>query len=62
MKIDYLLITVYFAVFMIYFNGQILTSFYPTVAEDERGIETSYIGIIFSMFPIGWLVVSLITG
>lgn len=33
-KMDFLLFTVYFGVFLIFFNAEILTSFYPSVAEN----------------------------
>ena len=59
---DILLFAVYLGVFLVFFNAEIMTSFYPTVAEKERDLQSSLVGIVFSMFPIGWLIGSYISG
>ena len=61
MKIDVLLIVINLGVFLSLFNMELISSFFPLVASG-KGIEKQTIGIIFSMHPIGWLVVSIIAG
>ena len=38
---DILLFAVYLGVFLVFFNAEIMTSFYPTVAEKERDLQSS---------------------
>lgn len=62
MKIDYLLVCIYYGIFVSNSNNTIISSFLPQYAEEEFGIGESITGIIFSTHSIGLFCMALLVG
>ena len=59
MKLDYILIIIYFGTFLDNSNNTVISSFYPQFAKNKYGMSQISIGFIFSAQSVGVFITSI---